>query len=289
MFAETIRVVDSTSTVARMLADARARLGAVLRSAAPGDSGVLLTGLVTGDDAGFSPARERAFMQTGTTHLTAVSGSNLALVAGILATAGAMTVGRYRLVWQALTLIGIWSYAFLSGAQAPAVRAAIVASAAVLAFRFGRRPDFPTLIVLAAGGLALLDPGHVEALGFRLSVAASLALAVVLPGMVQTGRFRAVPSALAGVVAAQLATLPLLLPVFGTISLLSVPANLRWSRVAATRRSGRGAGQRGGEPHPGDRRSPCHLDRLRGRRRSPGAGGGGVRGLDRRRAGYCQR
>jgi competence protein ComEC len=226
MFATSMVVVSSTPTASRTLADVRARIGEVLSGAAPGDAGVLLTGLVIGDDAGFSPARESAFIRTGTTHLTAVSGSNLALIAGILATIGAATIGRHRLTWQVITVGAVWTYALIAGAQAPALRAAIVASAAVLAFRVGRRPDFPTLIVLAAGAMALLEPGRVDALGFRLSVAASLALAVVLPGLIESDRVSPLGAAVAATAAAQLATLPLLLPVFGTVSLVSLPANL---------------------------------------------------------------
>ena len=75
---------------------------------------MLLSGLVTGDDDGFSPERKNAFVQTGTTHLTAVSGSNLALVAGILATVGGATIGRHRTSWQFLTILGIWAYALVS-------------------------------------------------------------------------------------------------------------------------------------------------------------------------------
>jgi competence protein ComEC len=226
LFATHVQVVAEAVSPARVLADVRARIGATLRQAAPGDAGVLLTGLVTGDDAGFSPSRQQAFIRTGTTHLTAVSGSNLALVASILAAVGAATVGRHRMAWQIATVGGVWAYALISGAAAPAVRAAIVATAAILAFRFGRRPDFPTLILLAAGAMALIDPGQVDALGFRLSVAASLALAVVLPPLIDRGRSGALAAILAATVAAQIATLPLLLPVFGAVSLTSLPANM---------------------------------------------------------------
>jgi competence protein ComEC len=226
MFAASMQVLGSDPSTARTLDELRARIGGVLSEAAPGDAGVMLTGLVTGDDAGFSPARENAFIRTGTTHLTAVSGANLALVAGILATIGAATIGRHRLPWQLITVAGVWIYALLAGAQAPAIRAAIVASAAVIAFRVGRRPDFPTLILLAAGAMALLEPGQVGALGFRLSVAASLALAVVLPGMIEGEHMPALPAAIAATAAAQVATLPFLLPVFGALSLVSLPANL---------------------------------------------------------------
>lgn len=226
LYATSIRVLDSSPSVLRGLADLRTQLGAALRQASPGDPGVLLSGLVTGDDDGFSTERRNAFIRTGTTHLTAVSGSNLALVAGILATIGSATIGRHRGLWQLATIVGIWAYALISGAQSPSVRAAIVATAAVLAFRVGRRPDYVTLIVLAAGAMVVVEPGQIESLGFRLSVAASLALVLAMTGMMAIDRVSPIAGVLTATVAAQLATLPVLLPAFGTISLTSIPANI---------------------------------------------------------------
>src|SRR5687768_15431784 len=210
MYATSLRVLGSSPSARRALADLRTELGAVLRRAAQGDAGVLLSGLVTGDDDGFSAERKDAFLRTGTTHLTAVSGSNLALVAGILATVGSVTVGRHRVSWQLVTIAGIWVYAFISGTPPSSLRAAIVATAAVIAFRVGRRPDYVTLILLAAGVMVVVEPQQIESLGFRLSVAASLVLVVVMTGLLAKDRTSRLGVILTATVAAQLATLPLL-------------------------------------------------------------------------------
>jgi competence protein ComEC len=226
LYAESMRITDSSTSWQRAVADLRMDLSTVLRRSAPGDAGVLLSGLVTGDDDGFSPERKNAFIRTGTTHLTAVSGSNLALVAGILATVGSATIGRHRVSWQILTIVGIWAYAIVSGTQSPSLRAAIVGTAAVAAFRVGRRPDFVTLILLAAGAMVLVQPQQIESLAFRLSVVASLALVLVLTNLTAGDRTSRLSLVLTATVAAQLATLPVLLPAFGAVSLLSVPANI---------------------------------------------------------------
>lgn len=226
MFATTAEVQGERPGAQRTLAMMRDRFGIILKRAVPGDPGVLLTGLVTGDDNAFSPEREAAFVRTGTTHLTAVSGSNMALVAGILATVGASTFGRQRRFWLPLVVAAVWAYALISGAQPPAVRAALVVTAASLAMVVGRRPDFVTLIVLAAGLMVLVDPRQIDSLGFRLSVSASLALAFVLSTWLSAARSSWLAVALTAAAAAQIATLPFLLPIFGTISLLSVPANM---------------------------------------------------------------
>jgi ComEC/Rec2-related protein len=225
-YASYMEVVGSSPDQARLLPSLQSKLNFALRHAAPGDAGVLLSGLVTGDDSGFSPELQAALARSGTSHLTAVSGSNLALITGMLAAIGTATVGRYRIAWQVLMIVGVWAYALISGAHSPSIRAALVATAAVLAFRFGRKPDFATLILVAAGLMVVLDPKQADTLGFQLSVAASLGLALVVPSMLDGGRLSGAAVVVAATVTAQIATLPILLPVFGTISWTTVLANV---------------------------------------------------------------
>ncbi len=193
---------------------------------APGDAGALLAGLVTGDDDALSPERREAFLRTGTSHLTAVSGSNFALLISMASTLGSAAGWRRRWGWQALTVAGIWGYAVLVGLHPPAVRAALVATGGVLAVRVGRRPDYPTLLTLAAAGMVVAQPRDLWSLSFQLSFASSLALASVLPGFRPVGVAGWLGLAVAGTLVAEIATLPMLLPVNGSISLTSVPANV---------------------------------------------------------------
>ncbi|MDP9365100.1 MAG: ComEC family competence protein [Chloroflexota bacterium] len=210
----------------REMAGAARRMTRVIQEAAPGDAGVLLSGLVTGDDHAFSEARRDAFLLTGTTHLTAVSGANVALLVTVAATLGTATGLRRRVVWLATTMAAVWAYALLAGAEPPAVRAALVATAASLAARFGRRADFVTLLVLAAAAMVALDPAQLWRLSFQLSFAASLALAAVLPTVAPDGPKGWLRAAVLAILAAQLATLPILLPLDGRASLVGFPANL---------------------------------------------------------------
>jgi ComEC/Rec2-related protein len=232
LFATSVRITDSDAGPGWSFGRVRAAVSASLRRQVPGDAGALLAGLVVGDDSALSREREAAFTNTGTTHLTAVSGSNLALIAGMLVALGRASVGQHRLGWQLITIVGVWAFALVSGAEAPAVRAAIVATIALLAVRFGRAADFPTLILLAAGAMALVDPGQVNRLGFQLSVAASLALALAMPAFTERGGAGVVSGVLLATVVAQIATLPLLLAVFGTVTTLSIPANALIAPIA---------------------------------------------------------
>lgn len=219
------RVEASGSSWQRRFVRLRARLSRSLQRAVPGDAGALLAGMVTGDDGQLAGPTRNEFRVTQTTHITAVSGSNLAMVAGLWATLGASGWLRRRWWYQALVIGTIAGYAVLVGWEPPAVRAAIVTLLAVLSIRFGRRPDPLTLLVLTAATMAVIDPAVTSSLGFQLSVVSSGALVACLPAADggTTVWFRA---AIMAVLCAQLATLPLVIATFGVWSPISIVANV---------------------------------------------------------------
>lgn len=226
VFASRLAVDQPGSGPLRAMALLRGRMSMALQHAAPGDAGVLMSGFVTGDDNALTDARHEAFVRTSTVHLTAVSGSNLALLVVILVGAGGLLgVGR-AVGWQVGVVAAVWAYAVLVGLEPPALRAAVVASAAVLAFRVGRKPDFVTLILLAGAIEVLARPQDIWSLSFRLSMVASLALALVMTGMRPEGRFGWLVAALVATAVAEIATLPVLLPVVGTVALAGLPTNV---------------------------------------------------------------
>jgi competence protein ComEC len=197
-----------------------------LQGAAPGDEGSLLAGLVTGEDGALSDEARNAFVATGTTHITAVSGSNIALVVVFALAVGGRIGLHRRLFWQAITAGGVWFYALLVGLEPPAFRAALVATGAVFAISFGRRADLVTLTVLAAAIQLLCRPSDYWTLSFRLSFVSALALALVLREMSGSGVLRMLASGLVATTAAQIATTPVLISTFGQVSPLSLPTNL---------------------------------------------------------------
>ncbi|GIW04211.1 MAG: hypothetical protein KatS3mg059_0831 [Thermomicrobiales bacterium] len=204
----------------------RRKLTDGLRAAAPGDAGVLLAGLVTGDDQALSDHQRSAFIATGTTHITAVSGSNVALLVVILTGLGAVAGWVRSGAWMSIVAVVIWTYAMMVGLGPPALRAALVATGALLAALLGRRPDPVTLIAVSAALEVAWRPGDMATLAFRLSVGSSLALALAAPAMGEPSRFWWLSSAVRGTAAAQVATLPVLAHSFGTVPLVALVANL---------------------------------------------------------------
>lgn len=226
LFASSLTIDQPGASWSRWFADRRADLSEVLRRAAPGDTGALLSGLVTGDDHGLTLRRQAAFLRTGTTHITAMSGSNIALVVSILVTVGVAGGIRHRLLWQIVVVAAVWLYVALVGGEPPVVRAALVATAAVVSVRFGRRPDFITLIMLAAVVMIFIQPAQIWSLSFQFSFAASLAIALVMAGVSYEGQISSAVAFLKTPVVTLIAAFPILWLEIGQISLTTLPANI---------------------------------------------------------------
>ena len=223
--ADNLLVVEEGGGLQAYLSYLRTDLSDFLMQAAPGDSGALLSGIVTGDDGALSEEAGDAFLSTGTTHITAISGANFAvltLLLGVMAT-GAM---RRSLWFIGIATSAIWMYAVMVGLEPSALRAALLATAVLAGRWLGRVPDLLTLTLLLASAQTLLRPNGFSTLAFQLSVAATLALIVVFDGSERI-RDRSWPAALAlSVLAAQLATLPILAARLGTFSGIGLLANL---------------------------------------------------------------
>lgn len=186
----------------------------------------LATGLLLGGSATFDPRFRQQVQAAGLGHLVAASGYNIVLVAGLLQVVSGRVLGR-RLSLVPV-LLGIAAYTLVAGAPPSAVRAALMVGAAVVAAAVGRLPDALTALMLAAAGMALVQPPVLLDVGFLLSVSATLGLILLYPclrrSMSSVPRPLAEPLALA--LAAGLATLPVTLAVFQQVSVVSPLANL---------------------------------------------------------------
>jgi competence protein ComEC len=203
----------------------RTSLSDFLMRSAPGDTGALLSGLVTGDDGGLTEEASDAFLSSGTTHITAISGANFAILTLLL---GVMASGAMRRsLWFIGIVVGvIWLYAAMVGMQPSAMRAALLATAVLAGRWLGRIPDLLTLTVLLASMQILIRPQDFQTLAFQLSVSATVALIVVFDGSERVGGRSWLAGLALCVLAAQLATLPVLAAKLGTISGIGLLANL---------------------------------------------------------------
>ena len=212
-------------TAAGALRDGLRTAAAVLPAAPAG----LLAGLAVGDTRGLPAEVDDDFRAAGLTHLTAVSGSNLAIVAGAVLGLLRLLRADPRLA-AALSAGAVVGFVVLARPSPSVLRAAVMGGVALLALALGRRRSAVPALAAAVLGLLIVDPGLAVDPGFALSVLATAALVLVAPGWAAGLRRRGMPPGVAEAVAvpaaACVATAPVIAGLSGGVSLVTVAANL---------------------------------------------------------------
>jgi DNA polymerase III delta subunit len=162
------------------------------------------------------------------THLTAVSGTNVAVVLGVtlLLCGWAGVPLRARPALAGLVLVG---FVVLARPSPSVLRAAAMGVVALVALATGARRQALPALCTAVLALVLVSPDLAAQPGFALSTLATAGLLVVAP--VWRDRWarvmpRRLAEALAVPAAAQLACTPVVVALSGQLGLLAVPANL---------------------------------------------------------------
>ncbi len=150
----------------------------------PDPEASLLAGILLGVDAGIPAAVVKAFQDSATSHIIAISGFNVAIVSGMFAALFGRLLGRRRGALAAMISIAL--YTLLVGASASVVRAAIMAGLAVFAAQIGRRGNGLNTLAIVAALMALFDPNILWDVGFQLSFMATLGL-VLYAGALMDG------------------------------------------------------------------------------------------------------
>ena len=214
----------------------RSAIGTALASGVSGERRAVLLGIVLGEDEGLDRSLRDAFRASGLYHLLAVSGQNVALVAGGVLLV-AWLFGIPRMAAQVGALAAIGAYVLAVGAQPSVVRAGVAGALASLAWICARERDrwwfllLGALVLLAWSPYNLLDPG------FQLSFAAVAAIFTLVPRVMRRLEGYPLPRAAAAVVAVSIAcgvaTAPILLFEFGSVPAYSVLANAMAAPVVA--------------------------------------------------------
>ncbi|NPV85391.1 MAG: DUF4131 domain-containing protein [Anaerolineae bacterium] len=211
-----------------------------IRQALPMPESALLAGILLGIDDDLPETLVNAFRDTGTAHIYAISGFNIALIAALFSLFTARLVTNR---WLALAIAsgGVLFYALLVGAQPSVVRAAIMGVIGLLGHHLGRQQHGITALAFSAALMCMVHPHVLWGVSFQLSFAATAGLILYASRMQQalvmwlqqwfsnqTAYRLAAPIGeyVFCTLAAQLTTLPVLVFHFQRLSLTLLLANL---------------------------------------------------------------
>lgn len=227
---------DIGENLARYGLGVRASLAHRLISNAPGDdAGALLTALAIGERHLFEDEHWKVFRRTGTSHLVAISGLHIGLIASFafwlsrkiwLRLPG--TVCHYELYGAAASSFSCsFLYALLAGFGVPAQRALLMLIVAFAAILSRRRISMSTGLSAAAVFVLLWDPFASSSASFWLSFMA-VALLWQLSAIRSPGRTFAAPKLIASAALQWrlcLGLIPVTALFFGEISLVAPVVN----------------------------------------------------------------
>ena len=227
----------------------------IVTTLGPGTGG-LAAAMTTGHEAFIPPAQVEDLRAAGLAHIISISGLHMAIVGGVAFAALRLLIAAWP--WLALRLPGkklaaasalaaIGGYLVLSGAPAPAQRAAITAAVAFGAMLFDRQAVSLHSLALAALIILALQPEAVTEPGFQMSFAATAALVALAELWPRPAREISVPWPIRAVQAtgawilisiaasfiAGLATGPFAIQHFNRVSTWGLAANLAAAPISS--------------------------------------------------------
>lgn len=195
----------------------------------PPTASSLLLGIVFGVKESLPKDFADSLRISGVFHVVAASGMNVTIVGGFLSSLFSWFFKRQIAI--VFSIAGIVLYAVLAGFDPPIVRASIMGILVFSARILGRQTLASYGLFLAAFAMLFFLPSLIFDIGFQLSFMATLGLLYIQPILEGGRNFRMLINnsifgeGMVTTIAAQGATLPILLSNFGVYSLWSVAAN----------------------------------------------------------------
>ena len=197
------------------------------------DYGGILVALAMGERTGITQKQWQVFRATGTSHLVAISGLHIGLLAGFVflitcrlwpyCGSAALTLASPRAAAISALFIAAF-YAALSGFAVPSQRALIMLGIVMLSIFWRHKVQSSQVLSLALLSVLLLDPVAVLSAGFWLSFAAVAIIGFAAFGRLRVDKGWRIWGRLQWRIS--LALIPLLIFLFQQASLVSPLANL---------------------------------------------------------------
>ncbi len=224
--ARTVEVLSAAAGVDAVVAQLRTGLLDLTDGLDPQARG-LVPGMTLGDTSRVPAAVTADMRAVGLTHLTAVSGTHVAVVLLVVGSL-ALRLRAPRAVRAGAAGLAIGGFVLLVHPEPSVLRAALMGVVAIGALLLGRASRAMPALSATVVALLVAEPGLVRSVGFTLSVVATAA--IVLLAVPASRALPDLPTALVQAIAvplaAQSACGPILVLLNPNVSLWAVPANL---------------------------------------------------------------
>ncbi|HVN48424.1 MAG TPA: DNA internalization-related competence protein ComEC/Rec2 [Bacteroidota bacterium] len=202
----------------------------------PAEQANFLKGIIWGNRSDISDAIKQSFIDTGTIHILAVSGSNVAFVTlAVYSLLGLFRLSKRNII--VITIIALIAYMIITGLSASVIRATVMAIIILIGTIIERRTDIYNTLAVSALVLLLWNPNNLFDVGFQLSYSAVLSIVYFYPPLkrlvqkiperYQKIKFIEPILELFSVsLAAQIGTIPFTAYYFGRFSFISLLANI---------------------------------------------------------------
>ena len=191
----------------------------------------VLKSMITGNKSSLDKDIKEDFINTGLIHILVISGLHIGFCAVIFMFCFKLLGLKLNYIYL-LTIPALFFYVLLTGANPPAIRAAIMFSCLLVALMLNREPLIYNALALSALVILIFNPQSLFTASFQLSFLATLGLLYLYPkfsmcfGKIKNKYIKYVWDIACVTISAQIALIPLLVFYFGKISMVSFILNL---------------------------------------------------------------
>ncbi|MBC2715957.1 MAG: DUF4131 domain-containing protein [Desulfobacteraceae bacterium] len=239
-----ITIAPSSNNLQKQLSSVRKKISDLITQASDGDANAILNALILGDRQSISKPLREAFNRSGISHILAISGLHIGIVASFAFFLFTWLLSRFnpflRHAWTrkgaaVLSLIPIMIYGIMAGMSPSTQRAVIMVGVFLLTFLIEREHDLINTVSIAALIILIIAPPSLFSVSFQLSFVAVLSITYGVSRIFQSKeKPENLPSYLAKTVVtfmivsglAIIGTAPLTMFYFNQISLTGIFSNL---------------------------------------------------------------
>lgn len=195
----------------------------------PGEPTSLMTGILFGSKDNIDNETKEALNRSGTSHIISASGFNVMIIFLFVSQSGKWVRKDFvRLVAIPLMFLYV---VFIGWSIYPARRALYMIVILLFANNFGRKIPIFNILIISVILILLEFPGYINNISLQLSALATLGLIVFYEKLnylfVSKFKFKKeISSIISGTLSATLATMPITILTFGSLSFISVITNV---------------------------------------------------------------